>query len=87
MCIICEKGNSLATLHQILLRLEIDGNKNTGTYQYVEAESLKIKIEIDKIEEALNEAKESLKEIMVEWQQENSLFYPSIDDEKQALKN
>lgn len=80
MCIMCEKGKSLAILYQILDRLENDGQKSTDIYQYVQTKVNELKVEIDAAEEIL-------KDIMIEWQQENSLFYPIIKDEKQALKN
>lgn len=80
MCIMCEKGKSLAILYQILDRLENDGQKSTDIYQYVQTKVDELKAEIDVAEEIL-------KDIMIEWQQENSLFYPVIKDEKQALKN
>jgi len=81
MCIICEKGRSLATLNQILDRLERDGKQESDLYQYVMEEVYKLKAEMDGIEEGLKQLMKEYKGI------ENTLFYPVIDDEKQSLKN
>ncbi len=80
MCIICEKGKSLAILQQILVSLERENCDDLEAYQFVQRKFNELKDEMDAIEE-------TMKESVREWQQENSLFYPVVDDKKQALKN
>lgn len=82
MCIICEQGKHLVTLQQVLWRLEGDGRKDTKTYNYVKQEFDKLKATIDKEEAMFQRAKETLEELLTE-----TVFYPVVDDEKQAHKN
>jgi len=82
MCIICEQGKHLATLHQILLGLEADNCDDLEIYQYVKRKYNELKEIIDEEEAVLQRAKDVLEGLLVE-----TAFYPVIDDKKQAEKN
>ena len=84
MCIICEQGKHLATLQQILWGLEADNCDDLEIYQYVKRKYDELKVIIDREEAILQRAKDTLERLLGETE---PVFYPSINDEKQAQKN
>lgn len=84
MCMICVLSSQLATLKEVKTMLEIEGLRDSDTYQSTLDEIEAVNQELIEKGEVL---KNTMKDVLTESLQSEPLFYPYYNDPKKGEEN